>query len=146
MRREFRASPWRLSFNLTPLIDVIFQLLIFFLCVNQSEKAEAEARIHLPLAPESSESRSRRDTQRLVLQRGRDSGWRASGETIPIGQLPAWLAKQAQAAAPAPIEVWIRADRSIPFREIEPALTACAEAGIWRVTFKVQAEPGRSEQ
>jgi biopolymer transport protein ExbD len=35
------------------------------------------------------------------------------------------------------MEVRIRADRAVAYRAIEPILLACAEAGIWNVTFAV---------
>ena len=33
--------------------------------------------------------------------------------------------------------VRIRGDQSVPYREIEPILLACARAGVWNVTFAV---------
>jgi len=35
------------------------------------------------------------------------------------------------------LEVRIRADRAVPYAAVEPVLVACAEAGIWNVTFAV---------
>jgi biopolymer transport protein ExbD len=35
------------------------------------------------------------------------------------------------------MEVRLRADRTVPYAAIEPILLACAEAGIWNVTFAV---------
>jgi hypothetical protein len=35
------------------------------------------------------------------------------------------------------LEVRVRADRSVPYRMVTPILLACAEAGIWNVTFAV---------
>ena len=35
------------------------------------------------------------------------------------------------------IEVRIRADRSVPYRHIEPVLLACARVGIWNVNYAV---------
>mgnify|MGYP003318450394 CR=1 FL=1 len=35
------------------------------------------------------------------------------------------------------VEVVIRGDRTVPYGQVEPVMLACAEAGIWNVTFSV---------
>ena len=40
------------------------------------------------------------------------------------------------------MEVRIRADRTVPYRVVEPLMIACARAGVWKVTFAVV---GKSE-
>ena len=36
-----------------------------------------------------------------------------------------------------PLEVRIRTDRTVPYREVEPIMRACALEGVWKVTFAV---------
>jgi biopolymer transport protein ExbD len=123
---------------MTPMIDIIFQLIIFFLAVNQFHKAETDESIRLPKAsPDHVDPDRAPSSARVVLNVRRDEGIVAAGKTIPPAELGDFLRGQRAQAEPGPLEVWIRSDRSVPFREIEPILVACADAGIWKLAFKV---------
>ncbi|MBY0589496.1 biopolymer transporter ExbD [bacterium] len=138
MKRVVRPSAWSAQFNMTPMIDIIFQLIIFFLAVNQFQKAETDESIRLPKASANHVEPDVAPTAaRVVLNIRPQEGIVAAGKPIPLAELGEFLRLQKIQADPAPLEVWIRSDRSVPFGQIEPILTTCADAGIWKLAFKV---------
>lgn len=138
LKRVIRPSAWSAQFNMTPMIDIIFQLIIFFLAVNQFHKAETDESIRLPKASANHVEPDLAPTSaRVVFNVRPESGIIAAGRTIAPQDLPEFLRLQKIQAEPSPLEVWIRSDRAVPFKVIEPILIACADAGIWKLAFKV---------
>ncbi len=127
-----------IEFDVTPLIDVVFLLIIFFLV--SSHLARQEKRIALDL-PSASSNVVAPETKRppiaiSLLPDGRLL-WGAEPTTLPtIGRRLA-LAKRGKNYEQA---VSIRADRAARFGRIEPLLLTCAEAGVWDVSFAVVDE------
>lgn len=138
MRRVQLPNSMTLAFNLTPMIDVIFLLVIFFLCVSQFQKAESDTTVELPIAtsPATEDPRPEQEA-RLIFNVLPDERVLLAGRVVKPHQVSGILARRAKELAPLPLEVWIRADRHVPYRIIEPLLVGCAQGGISNVAFKV---------
>ena len=126
------------SFNMTPMIDVVFLLIIFFLVSSNLVQQESLIALDLPTAktsrmPKSSESNTRKITINIT---GEDHLF--LGMTpVHREQLRQYLTRLAaeQSRSDKPIEVNIRTDRRVPYRAIEPLLVICSQAGIDNVSF-----------
>jgi biopolymer transport protein ExbD len=59
-----------------------------------------------------------------------------SGRHTPATELKQRLSDRLREAGPS-LQVRIRGDRYVPYRFVEPILLACAQAGIWDVSFSV---------
>lgn len=123
-----------LGFNMTPMIDVVFLLIIFFLVSSHLAKQEVQMDLPLPRA-DSGEAPQVRQTRRLTLNVLESGELLLAGRRIERAQLQERLTTAR--ADQEGIEVRIRSDRSVPYRNIEPLMLACARAGIWNVTFGV---------
>lgn len=123
--------------NMTPMIDVVFLLIIFFLV--SSHLAQRENRLELPL-PQATTSASNLsdEMQRITIN------IEASGQTLlgmkPIDQteLLSELNEQ-QAKYGDQLRVRLRGDRTVTYQHIEPLLAACAEVGISDIGLAVHA-------
>lgn len=127
-----------LGLNMTPMIDVVFQLIIFFLLSNHLAQQETHMELNLPTATSAEETDDATE-QRVTIN------VLADGEILLGNQrtLPDELVRRLKFEldrAGSDMEVRIRADRSVPYKSIEPILLACADAGIWNVTFAVYKE------
>ena len=135
MRVPNNISSGELVFNMTPMIDVVFLLIIFFLVSSHLAKQEAQMELELPVAdsgtllPDSHE-------RRLTLNVIEDGSLLLAGRRIHPDRLQRQLA-EAQRGGERDVEVRLRSDRKVPYRLIEPVLLACARAGVWNVTFGV---------
>lgn len=138
MRRVVLPNSLSVSPNMTPMIDVIFNLIIFFLCVSQFQKAESDASIDLPRATsKDAVVPAREETPPLVLNLLADERVLVAGRPVAVAELWELLRRRQRLVAPAALEVWIRADRHVAYQAVEPVLLQCAKAGIWKVAFKV---------
>lgn len=135
MRAPTVHSRGDVGFNMTPMIDIVFQLIVFFLVA--SHLAQQETQLALAL-PDAQTGRPVADTStRRVLVNVQSSGeLLLSGEPVSADDLQQRIGVEARSHG-ADVEVRIRADRRVPYRVIEPILTACTQAGIWKVTFAV---------
>jgi biopolymer transport protein ExbD len=123
------------TFNMTPMIDVVFLLIIFFLVSSHLAKQEAQMELPLPVA-ESGSTPDDVQTQRITVNVLRDGSLLLAGKPVRDEELQQRLAT-AIAARGRDLEVRIRSDRAVEYRRVEPILIACARAGIWNVAFAV---------
>lgn len=116
---------------MTPMIDMVFLLLVFFMTV--STLAQSERQVELELA-QSSES----DIPQELADRGTVS-LDAAG-AIYMGAQPQSLAqmqahiKRALSAQPE-LRIQVRADVATPYSAIKQVLRACAEVGAYEVIY-----------
>ena len=141
MRLKIPAYSKGVPLNMTPMIDVVFLLLIFFLVASQFAQVEYDQSVDLPKA-ESSESLESQPSKsyRLVIQIDQDEQWTLAGNPVNLMDVENHFETLAQSLKPDQIEVRIGADRKAPYRSIEPLLMTCAENGIWDVNFAVLPE------
>jgi biopolymer transport protein ExbD len=136
MRIPTRTSGRTLGLNMTPMIDVVFQLIIFFLV--SSHLARREQRLDLPLPQAATGQKLGEESPaQLTVQVLADGTLFVAGREVRPADLEALLAQRRQVHGAA-LAVRIRADRHVPYRQIEPALLACSRAGIWNVSYVVQ--------
>jgi biopolymer transport protein ExbD len=136
MRIPARQISGPVGFNMTPMIDVVFQLIIFFLLSSHLAQQEKQLPLPLPSAAsgrvEAADERPRL-TVNVVADGTLVVASRAIG-TVDLGQ----LLGERRAIHGDELEVRIRADRGVAYRRVEPVLLACAKAGIWNVAYVVQ--------
>ena len=136
-----RVPAWKrrpVGFNMTPMIDVVFLLIIFFMVVSKFASAE-----HVPMElpqPERSQARQVKLRDRVIINcqaaetpAGPQVLYRV-GPNPPevLEQISSRLAR-AQAAARAEgreLIVVLRADRRLPFAEVRAALEVVRENEI----------------
>ncbi|MBL9141172.1 MAG: biopolymer transporter ExbD [Phycisphaerae bacterium] len=148
MSRLYARGPARMEANLTPLIDMAFLLIVFFVLVSQISSIE-----NLPLElPRPSDNAARRpgDDPRVVVNVVPAADGAAAGYQLGRSEFAASTAGLAQLAKtiseamrkqPA-TEINVRADRSTEFRWVQPVLDAVSnalvESGISRERARVK--------
>ena len=128
----------RLEMNMTPMIDVVFLLIIFFLVSSHLQKQEAHAELDLPTA-ETGDENTQTDTRTLTVNissRQADFQIAFGARIVPPSKLVSQLQSELKRAK-GKLDVRIRGDRTIPYRVVEPILASCAELDIWNVQFAV---------
>jgi len=135
-RRLHRAAPAG-KINVTPLIDVIMVLIIFYLIVGKLA-ADRVAPVDLP---SSGVGTAEDQTPTLVISvAAAEGGARVviDGREVSEGELDAVL--KARLAEPAAALVHLRADRRLAYGLIAPVIEACRRAGV--VSLKLVTERG----
>ncbi|MEX0979324.1 MAG: biopolymer transporter ExbD [Pirellulales bacterium] len=127
--------------NLTPMIDVVFQLLLFFLVASKFAESERELNIVLPHASEARPLTTRPDV--LFVNVDRQGHFVVERQTLDPQALEIKL-RQASANNPGRQTVEIRADRQCFWEYVVQVMNLCNKAGIrdYRVTTTALEKPG----
>ena len=129
-----------LVFNMTPMIDVVFLLIIFFLVSSHLARQEVHMQLDLPAAGNSQELLDVEQPS-LVVNVTTSRKLLVRGHALTPSELETQL-KQAVLKDGQDLEVRIRSDQQVPYEVVEPIMLSCARAGIWNVTFAVFREKG----
>ena len=140
MKIPSTSSRGHVGFNMTPMIDVVFLLIIFFLVSSHLARRENRIPVELPNAVSGQDDLAS-PTPRVTLTIKSDGTALLSGEPFRIAELPQRLAAQ-RAQMGDEMELRIRGDRRVPYRVVEPILDGAAKAGVWNVTFAVVEREG----
>lgn len=114
------------EFSMAPLIDVVFQMLIFFLVATSWATREQELDIELPAAETATAAKSTPDE--LVIDVRRDGTCVIQGRVVPPGALDQELANAARANPRTPVT--IRGDRLVHHEDVVHVMDACGIAGL----------------
>lgn len=135
MRVPTRREMGSLEFDMTPMIDVTFQLIIFFLVASNLAQQEIQIDLTLPEAAsgrQSDEDQTRRVTVNVLA----DGQIMLGSQPVEPGELSRRIEYEARQGSQE-LELRIRSDRQVPYRFVEPIMTASAKSGVWKVTFAV---------
>ncbi len=141
MRLPAQAAARRaLQFNITPLIDIVFLLIIFFLVASHFVRSDVAEEVDLPTA--SAADRDEEPAHRLTVTIVASGSYSISGESVSQDQVLqriAGLAASASEEGSQP-EVRIRADRTQLVKLVRPIIEECARQNIRSIRFAVSVE------
>jgi biopolymer transport protein ExbD len=151
-QRRRRRSEARLDLNLTPLLDVVLQLITFFMMlVHFGSRIEGATRaVRLPEVPAALPG-SDLALDRLALAIDDQGRILAGGETFAGESARAWWTVQAKKrqegqelldgqTGELPTQVVIRADRRASYGAVRRAMAEAQESGFARFTLVVLRE------
>lgn len=125
------------SINMTPMIDVVFLLIIFFLVSSHLAKQEHHIKLDLPSARSGIDEIDRVET--VVVNVLADGTWQIAGRVIGEEYLQEYISKKVQASS-EPIRLKIRTDKVVQYRFLSPILKQAAQAGIGDIKFSVRED------
>jgi biopolymer transport protein ExbD len=142
--------------NLTPLLDVVFQLITFFMLVINFSSENYDARVRLPVAGsarpvEDGEKAAAED--RLVLNVDRQGHLLMTGRVLTSTQAIQEIKHQADLvklnvraaglkpdpSGSLPTTIVLRADRDTPFSSLYTLITACQANGFRKFALKAMS-------
>ncbi|MFN9348229.1 MAG: ExbD/TolR family protein [Planctomycetota bacterium] len=110
------------ALNLTPLIDVVFLLLIFFLVATQFSQDDQQLPIQLPSAKNALPMTVQ--PEELVVSIGQDGTYMLRGQRLSLEQLEPLLAKSVL-DNPVQQTVILRGDKRVEFQSIVSLIDLC---------------------
>jgi biopolymer transport protein ExbD len=145
--RKRRKPPGDAKINMTPMIDVVFLLIIFFMLVTEMSKMEVEA-ITLPYALSAKEEPKDKQTRVTVnlTEKGKIRQMhreRTAEEFLRILQVEAAKCQRDSDGLPI-MSVKIRADAKCEYKHVQDVMVQCMKAFIWKLSFG--ASPVENEQ
>lgn len=119
------------GFQMTPMIDVTFLLLTFFLMTSVYSVWEKEIDISLPTAQTG--TTPQRLPGEIIINIVKDGAVVVNGRTLDDGSLASLLRRLAQLFPGQP--VLIRADKTTQYDHVIHVLDLCRKADIWNISF-----------
>lgn len=142
MRRRSPPRPVAAKINVTPMIDVVMVLIVFYLIVG---KLASDQQADLPLPPsatgvhESAEDALVIDVRRPARETQADTATprlSLAGTDLSLAALEQALRAELSAHPGRPVR--IRADRALPYGAVEPAIEAARRAGATMVRLAAE--------
>ncbi|TWU57394.1 ExbD/TolR family protein [Rubripirellula reticaptiva] len=139
MAVQIKRSSVASTLSLTPLIDVVFLLLIFFLVTSEFEDEERRLDIVLPSATSAVPMTAK--PREVVVDIDAEGTVYIGGKPTSIDLLQSLL-ESAVANNPTNQTVVIRADREATFQPVVNVMDVCNRAGISDYSVTTQEGPG----
>ena len=147
--QDVKAEP-----NLTPLLDMVFQLITFFMLVITFKSAELDTSLNLPVVG-SARPVDTTAHDLLVLNIDSTGNLKLFGRTISEAAIDKYIAAESvrsmmtarmtaadlEAEGELPTTVVIRADRATPFKMVQRVITACQNGGFRQFALKALDKP-----
>ena len=140
-----------LQINLTPLIDIVFLLLIFFM-VSTTFTKESQLKIQLPEA--KGEEASPEKAPQLIIEISALGVYAVKGPNDEAARqvlntsseaLQRVIRNAAENQDREKVIVIVRADKQTPHEAVIRALSVAGQLGLTRITFATEAESGSGD-
>ncbi len=112
-------------FVMAPMIDMVFLLLIFFMCASRLSQLQS-LELEIPNASRATVPRERPD--RLTVNVDREGHLFAGNQAVDGATLRDLVRERA--AAQPDLRVYVRADRATPHRHVRRVMALAGEAGV----------------
>ncbi len=142
---KFNAKiPEPIGFQLAPMLDVVFLLLIFFVVTQKFILNEQDLKVKVPTAPKSTEEASRAIDEMIVNAREEDGELfiTIDRERYSLEDLGRLMRRQVSLNPNQPVR--IRGDAGMTWQRMADVISTCSQAGVWNISFSKQMPGGNA--
>lgn len=139
MALQFKKGRALDSLNLTPLIDVVFLLLIFFLVATRFAQDDRELPVQLPSAASAVPMTA--EPTELVVNVDATGQYMIRGERMTLDKVELIL-KRSVADNPINQMVIIRGDRNVAFQAVVSVMDLCTRLKVPSYKISTESEAG----
>jgi biopolymer transport protein ExbD len=125
------------NINMTAMIDVVFQMIIFFVCTVQLEQEAISEWIRLPDSPNGPMIAEAKDPRTITIEvdgAGKISIARTRLSDSSLRKVLSKTVLEYGDRGPS-IPIRIRADAEAHHKDVKRALDACTAAGLYKISF-----------
>jgi biopolymer transport protein ExbD len=115
------------AIDFTPVLDMVFNLLIFFMVTSEFAKEDRELNVALARASEARPLTAKAED--VFINIDNQGRFMVNSRFMAADEVEAYL-RQKVADNPASLAVKIRPDKGIPFEAYASAVNICAKVGI----------------
>jgi biopolymer transport protein ExbD len=128
------------GFQIAPMVDVIFNLLCFFLVAQIFSRWETEIAVKLPTAQKS--EFPQRLPGEVIVNILKDGTIKVNGRQMDDAELKAMLQRVAGLFREQPMPIIIRADKATAYEHVVKVLDLCKISEIWNISFATSIPEG----
>jgi biopolymer transport protein ExbD len=144
---SMRAEP-----NLTPILDMVFQLITFFMLVINFRATDFNKEVELPVVGASAPADEELQGDMLVLNITNDGTVIARGKpqlslkNFLVNELKGFeiTSKKSEADELTSVTVVVRADRDLPYRVLNSVMETCKSVGFSKFVFVVMRKANQA--
>lgn len=128
-----------IGFMMTPMIDVVFLLIIFFLISSHLTRQEKQLKLPLPVATSGAHP-AQVVAPKLVINVDSAGQMFMGAGPVTAEQLPKKIAATLATLSEeerGKFEVRIRSSRETAYKHVQPIMNACVQQRIWNITYAV---------
>jgi biopolymer transport protein ExbD len=146
MARRTGGEPSTTDIDMTPMIDMTFQLITFFMFVMNFSEAEQDERIQLPLSQLAKPVEGVMETP-ITLQLTNSGSIIYAGELVAVRDIGGYLEREKSVMLdagkePSTATVIVRADGRAKTGEVQDIIRICQEKGFERFALRAQYDEG----
>ena len=134
MRKQYPDA----KLDMTPMIDVVFQLIIFFVVTAAMQNKALETNVRMAMAP-NGPVESVKDPRTVLVDVVEDGTIQVMKTRISEGQLLTIL-NNARKTSGQSTPVVIRGDLTTKHEAIKRVMDICGKAGLWKIRFAALKE------
>ena len=118
---------------MTPMIDMVFLLLVFFMTVSTLAQADRAKKLNLPESAQSDVPDAENLPNRGTISLDADGTIYLGTTAVSLADMQSTM--EASLEANPELRIHLRADETTPYVEIKKVLKACAEVGAYEVIY-----------
>ena len=146
-RKSGGGGPSNTDIDMTPMIDMTFQLITFFMFVMNFSEAEQDDRIQLPLSQLAKPVEGAMESP-ITLQLTNRGSVIYAGEMVAVSDIGTYLEREKTVMLdagkePSAATVIVRADGRSKTGEVQEIVRKCQEKGFERFALRAQYDEGR---
>ena len=134
MRKQYPDA----KLDMTPMIDVVFQLIIFFVVTVDMQNKALETSVRMAMAPNGPVEEVK-DPRTVVVDVEADGTVSIMRTPLSDGQLLAILKKAVNTSGQS-TPVVIRGDLAAKHEVVKRVMDVCGKAGLWKLRFAALKE------
>ena len=134
MRKQYPDA----KLDMTPMIDVVFQLIIFFVTTVDMQSKALETQVRMAMSP-NGPVEEQKDPRTVTVDVDADGDISIMKTRISEGQLLTILNK-ARNSSGQNTPVVIRGDLRAKHEAIKRVMDVCGKAGLWKIRFAALKE------
>lgn len=130
--------PDPIGFQLAPMLDVVFLLLVFFVMTQRFILNEQDLKVKVPTAPKTTEETARAINEIIVNVREQDEELiiTIDRNLFTRDQLAQMLRRMVEMDPNQPVR--IRADAETRWQKVADVISTCTLAGVYNLSFSKQ--------
>jgi len=136
-----KIKDYGINMDMTPMIDCVFQLMIFFIVTFKLDNDQINEKIELAKSPNGPKIEEK--VPGTMIVEVDDKG------ALTVGRIPLsedklyWIIKQAcNRIGNNNVQILLRADQRTKHVYVKRAMDACTRAGVWRIQFAALKKKG----
>jgi biopolymer transport protein ExbD len=142
MPRRRSKGPATTDIDMTPMIDMTFQLIAFFMFVVNFSDAEQDDRVQLP-SSQLAKPKEVADVSPITVQLTKEGSVIYGGETLGVSDLSGYLEREKSVMRdagkePAGATVIVRADASARTGDVQNVIQICQKAGFEKFALRAK--------